>query len=59
MRNHQEEVLQKELTIPRYVGQNKEWPTAKTKARKRKSLRSRLAREAQQRIDKNTMKGVV
>ncbi|MGP4995487.1 hypothetical protein ACTXJE_15860 [Glutamicibacter ardleyensis] len=59
MRTHQEDVLQKELTIPRYAGKKKEWPTGKAKSRKRKNLRTQLAREAQQLIDKNTMKGVV
>lgn len=58
-RTHQEEVLQKELAIPRYNRPNAEWPRHRAKNRKRKSMRSRLARETQQRIDKTTMKGVV
>lgn len=38
--------------IPRYPGTGKGWPTHKAKAAYRKTQRSRKAREAQARIDR-------
>ncbi|MGQ3384460.1 hypothetical protein [Glutamicibacter sp. TV12E] len=52
--------MDKTFTIPRFPGRrNGTQPTHKIKARQRRSMRTKLARAAQQRHDKYQLKGII